>query len=222
MSLLDAFKKKEDGEVPDVTEMVQNGMSEQDIIDNLRQQGYDSTAIKSALVNATLAAGSPQNNPPQALKPMQASMPPSFSSFQQQPAVSTPSLTPPPQPTARSDSQKAGLSDQALDTIQQVLEQIIEEKWQAASADINALKTSMKANNAGVENIDDKVSKLNQRIDGIQNVMLGKTEEYNKTLADVNVELQAFEKVIDRLVPTISDSIKELRDLIDELKTAKS
>ena len=60
------------------------------------------------------------------------------------------------------------------------------------------------------------------RIDGIQNVMLGKTEEYNKTLSDVNVELQAFEKVIDRLIPTISDSIKELRDLIDDLKKAKA
>ena len=48
--------------------------------------------------------------------------------------------------------------------------------------------------------------------------MLGKTEEYNKTISDVNVELKAFEKVIDRLVPTISDSIKELRDLIDGLK----
>ena len=50
--------------------------------------------------------------------------------------------------------------------------------------------------------------------------MVGKTEEYNKTLSDVNIELQAFEKVIDRLVPTISDSIKELRDLIEGLKSS--
>ena len=59
-------------------------------------------------------------------------------------------------------------------------------------------------------------------IDSIQNTMVGKTEEYNKTISDVNVELQAFEKVIDRLIPAISDSIKELRDLIDDLKTQKT
>ncbi|MCL5101478.1 MAG: hypothetical protein M1348_02625 [Candidatus Parvarchaeota archaeon] len=198
MSLLDAFKKKEDGEVPDVTEMVQSGMSEQDIIDNLRQQGYDSTAIKNALVNATLAAGSPQNNPPQQKQPV--TMPQSFGSFQQQdstPAQIASSIQAPQSSmsTARTDSKKGGLSDQALDTIQQVLEQIIEEKWQSAAADITALKNGMKSSNADVGNIDDRVSKLNQRIDNLQNVMLGKTEEYNKTLADVNVELQAFEKV---------------------------
>lgn len=221
MSLLDAFKKKDDSDVPDVTEMVKNGMSEQDIIDNLRQQGYDSTSIKTALVNATLAAGSPQNMPPPAPRQPQMSMPQSFSMPPQQ------TFSPPPQPAPQAqmpkpDVQKSGLSDQALDTIQQVLEQIIEEKWQSASADLSSIKTSVKANKANSDNLDDKISKLNQRLDSIQNVMLGKTEDYNKTLSDVNVELQAFEKVIDRLIPTISDSIKELRDLIDDLKSTKS
>ena len=69
---------------------------------------------------------------------------------------------------------------------------------------------------------NEKLEKLSQRIDSIQNTMVGKTEEYNKTISDVNVELQAFEKVIDRLIPSISDSIKELRDLIDDLKNKDS
>lgn len=225
MSLLDAFKKKDEGDVPDVTDMLKSGMSEQDIIDNLRQQGYDSTAIKTALVNATVAAGSPQNNPLPSRPPQMQAPPFNFPQPQQSaPTPPIPTMQAPPmsQSSSKVDAQKSGLSDQALDTIQQVLEQIIEEKWQAASSDLTAVRNGLKGAGNNIDILADRVSKLNQRIDGIQNTMLGKTEEYNKTLADVNVELQAFEKVIDRLVPTISDSIKELRDLIDDLKKVKS
>jgi prefoldin subunit 5 len=227
MSLFDAFKKKEEGEVPDVTEMIRNGMSEQDIIDNLRQQGYDSTSIKDALVNATVAAGNPQNNPPQQTRPTQISAPQFNFSQQQDPSSATQSSPMPqtqvtPASNSRVDNQKSGLSDQALDNIQQILEQIIEEKWEASSSDLNVIRNSFKNTSNSIEMMEDKVTKLSQRIDNIQNMMLGKTEEYNKTLSDVNVELQAFEKVIDRLIPTISDSIKELRDLIDDLKKTKT
>jgi archaellum component FlaC len=226
MSLFDAFKKREEGEVPDVSDMLRQGMSEQDIIDNLRQQGYDSTAIKNALVNATIAAGNQINNPPAPVTQSSAQESTAQSSnfsINQGPVQFTPPQVQNSSVTQRSDPQKSsGLSGQALDTIQQVLEQIIEEKWQASSADLNSVKNGLKATDTSVDAIDDRLNKLNQRIDSIQNAILGKTEEYNKTLSDVNIELQAFEKVIDRLIPTISDSIKELRDLIDDLKKTKA
>ncbi len=225
MSLLDAFKKKDASDVPDVSSMVKSGMSEQDIIDNLRQQGYDSTAIKNALLNAS--AGNNQQAQP-AAQPQSRSQPAmtNFSIPQREdspaPAQLSMQQMQPVQLNRQDASKQSGLSDQALDTIQQVLEQIIEEKWEASSADLNSVKNSLKNTSGSLDMLKDQMNKLGQRIDGLQNVMLGKTEEYNKTLSDVNVELQAFEKVIDRLIPTISDSIKELRDLIDDLKKAKA
>jgi archaellum component FlaC len=230
MSLLDAFKKKEASDLPDISDMVQSGMSEQDIIDNLRQKGYDSTAIKDALINSNLSArgaepgqaarmdiGSvstqltPEPNAPprtaqEALEP-QSVMQPTTSVIQQF-----------RQPASQASEQQAGISDKAMDTIQGILEQIIEEKWQAASSDIDTFKNALNTNKDNVNALDEKIENLSRRIDSIQNTILGKTEEYNKTLSDVNVELQAFEKVIDRLVPAISDSIKELRDLVEGLK----
>ncbi len=230
MSLMDAFKKKDaSSDVPDVSEMLKSGMSEQDIIDSLRQQGYDSTSIKDALVRATTANDdAAEQTTGQNTRAPQPSQTP-----QDQFAMEEPEPSPPPQhfslppikfstPSSGKGGSSTGMSDQALDTIQQVLEQIIEEKWQAAASDIAAIKSGLKSTNSNVDMIDQKIEKLGQRIDGIQNVMLGKTEDYNKTMSDVNIELQAFEKVIDRLVPTISDSIKELRDLVDEMKHTKS
>ncbi len=223
MSLLDSFRKKDSSDVPDISEMIANGMSEQDIIDNLRQQGYDSTAIKEALINGlnkgaqqgTQNASAQKQQPvapqePPQIRPMNLSQPTPIAA--DTPRYNTQQLSAPKQ------EQPKQLSDQTLETIQQVLEQIIGERWNSASGDINNMKITIKNNSNSISEIEDRLDGLGQRIDGVQNTMLGKTEEYNKTISDVNVELKAFEKVIDRLVPTISDSIKELRDLIDNFK----
>lgn len=208
MNLVNAFKKKDENDVPDVSSMLSNGMSQQDIIDNLRQQGYDSTTIKNALVNAIRNNASNK----QAQQPAAQEIPIQRVQTNPQPAVQE----------SRQPYDGNAMSNQNLESIQQILEQIINEKWKSSSSELNSLRSSVNINTNSVENIKDNLEKLNQRIDSIQNTMVGKTEEYNKTISDVNVELQAFEKVIDRLIPAISDSIKELRDLVDDLKTQKT
>ena len=208
MNLMNAFKKKDD-DVPDVSSMLSNGMNQQDIIDSLRQQGYDSTTIKEALVNAIKNNSGNQNQQtnqqPQNIQRVQQI---------QQPVMQ--------EQKPQYDNSQSSLNNQNLESIQQILEQIINEKWKSSSSELNSLRSSLNINTNSIETIKDNIEKLNQRIDSIQNTMVGKTEEYNKTISDVNVELQAFEKVIDRLIPAISDSIKELRDLVDDLKAPKS
>lgn len=209
MNLMNAFKKK-DEDVPDVSNMLESGMSQQDIIDNLRQQGYDSTTIKNALVTALKNQGT-KSAPQQTI--------------QNEPEPEQTQRIAPVQSIIQSSQRSSSSQDtgsQNIENIQQILEQIIDEKWKSSASEINSLKSSLSMNSNSIENIKDQIEKLSQRIDSIQNTMVGKTEEYNKTISDVNVELQAFEKVIDRLVPAISDSIRELRDLIDDLKTQKS
>ncbi|MGC8533318.1 MAG: hypothetical protein ACP5MV_01665 [Candidatus Parvarchaeum sp.] len=210
MNLMNAFKKKDDNETPDISSMLNNGMSQQDIIDSLRQQGYDSTTIKNALVNAL------KSNPTK-----QASQQP-MQQMQEEPIQRIQNITQPAvQESRQSYESSPSMSNQNLESIQQILEQIINEKWKSSASELNSLRSSVNINTNSIENIKDNLEKLSQRIDSIQNTMIGKTEEYNKTISDVNVELQAFEKVIDRLIPAISDSIKELRDLIDDLKKEK-
>lgn len=212
MNLMNAFKKKDENDVPDISSMLNNGMSQQDIIDSLRQQGYDSTTIKNALLNAFKSNAGKQT----AQQPIQQ--------MQEEPVQRVQNIQ---QPSIQENRQSYEnnnntISNQNLESIQQILEQIINEKWKSSATELNSLRASVNINTNSIENIKDNLEKLNQRIDSIQNTMVGKTEEYNKTISDVNVELQAFEKVIDRLIPAISDSIKELRDLIDDLKTQKT
>jgi chromosome segregation ATPase len=206
MKLMNAFNKKDESEIPDVSGMLNSGMSQQDIIDNLRQQGYDSTAIKNALVTALKSGG----RPAQQMQPAAQEVPVQGMQTFQRPSMQ--------ESMSSLNQDQQGMSGQTLENIQQILEQIIDEKWKSAASELNSLRSNENINSNSIETIKDQIEKLGQRIDSIQNTMIGKTEEYNKTISDVNVELQAFEKVIDRLVPAISDSIKELRDLIDDLK----
>ncbi len=196
MSLLDALKRKDEGNVPDVSDMLKKGMSEQDIIDNLRQQGYDNTTIRMALMNASQAQQANQPPPPPQVQEVN-------------------------QPIQIQNPQQPKISEETLDAIQGILEQIIEEKWKTATADIETLKNENKRNSDMQRTLSEQIERMNQRIDELQNVMVGKTEEYNKALNDVNIELDAFNKVVDKLVPAFSDSIKELRDLIEEFKKAQ-
>lgn len=201
MSLLDSLKKKSPEEIPDISDMVKQGMSQQDIIDNLKQQGYSNTAIRIALVNASKNQDAPKQNIN------------TQTSQQTSTAQQIPQISPQEQP------QQGKLSEETIDTIQAILEQIIEEKWKAATADIELLKNETKRAMDSTHMLSEQIDKLNQRIDDIQNTMIGKTNEYNKALTDVNIELEAFNKIIDKLIPAFSDSIKELRDLIEQFKS---
>jgi len=205
MSLLDAFKKKGETNVPDISGMVSAGMSDQDIIDSLKQQGYDNSVIRQAL----MAKSAPQQQTQQQSTTQVAQQVP-----QQQIEEST-------QQPAKQDQPKGAINEETLDTIQAILEQIIEEKWKASSSEMEFLKNNLKRVDDFSHSVLEQLDKLSQRVDAIQNVMIGKTEEYNKALMDVNVELEAFNKVIDKLVPAMSDSIKELRDLISDFKSQK-
>ena len=217
MSLLDAFKKKEMNEAPDISDMIKSGMSEQDIIDSLKQQGFDNATIKAALINSNIEKAGDVGHDLSKEAPQSSGQTQSFVP-QQSPSPAQYSA---PQPAVQRLDQSKGLTSQTMDTIQGILEQVVEEKWQSAASDLDTIKSRSKANEEILNGVGDRIDKLNQRIDLMQGAMAGKAEEFNKTLADVNIELQAFEKVIDRLIPTITDSVKELRDLIDDLRKSK-
>lgn len=107
-----------------------------------------------------------------------------------------------------------------IQEIQAILEQIIEEKWKNAYKDIDALQDKIKTMQASIDSLTFNLTQTNKRIDDIQSIVISKNEEFNKTMKDVNIELQALDKVIMELIPTLSSTIREMRDLVEQLKNA--
>ncbi len=158
-------------DLPDITDLINKGYSYQQIIDELRKRGYDDDTIKEVLIkNAT------------ALKFAQAAQ-------TQTPPASQPQETQPQQSAQKPDIQE----------IQAILEQIIEEKWKNAYKDIDAIQDRIKSLAATTDNLAYRIDQISKRVDDLQTTLIGKNEEYNKAIKDVNIELQAFEKVLDKL-----------------------
>ncbi len=130
-------------------------------------------------------------------------------------------LQPPQNPMPQLPSQPlpAGKSMETLvDELQRIIENIIEEKWKSVEQKIstlNAWKTKLEDK---VGALNSKVSELTSRIDGFSKTMVSKDEDYKKTMSDVNTEMEAIEKLMGKLVPSLAEEIKELRGVVEKMK----
>ena len=57
---------------------------------------------------------------------------------------------------------------------------------------------------------------LNQKFSDTQNTMLGKVEEYNKSIGDVNVEIKAMGKVFQKLIPEFTENVNKLSKSVNK------
>ena len=63
-----------------------------------------------------------------------------------------------------------------------------------------------------------KVEDLDNKLAQTQTAMIGKVDEYNKSIGDVNVEIQAMGKVFEKLIPEFTNNVKELSEIVKKHK----
>jgi hypothetical protein len=51
--------------------------------------------------------------------------------------------------------------------------------------------------------------------------MIGKVDEYNKSLGGVNVEIQAMGKVFEKIIPQFTDNVNRLSEIVDKKSVSK-
>ena len=67
--------------------------------------------------------------------------------------------------------------------------------------------------------VETKIDNMQKRLESIDKMLMGKIEEYNQTMEDVGTNVQAMEKVMKNLVPSLSESVKELRGMKKKKKS---
>lgn len=182
-------------ELPDITDLINKGYSYQQVIDELKKKGYDDDTIKEVLVKNSAAF-----------------------KFNQQ-ASSNIQLAPNPSIASSVNAPQGNPQTQNIQEIQAILEQIIEEKWKGAYKDIDVINDKIKQLQSSIDSLTFSLSQVNKRVDDIQGIILAKNEEFNKSMQSVNIELQALDKVMMELIPTLSNTIREMRDLVEQLKS---
>jgi hypothetical protein len=109
-------------------------------------------------------------------------------------------------------------SEQLINELQRIIEEVIQEKWAEVEDKLNSLDVWKTRVDGRVESVAEQIKSLTGRIDDFGKGMMAKGEEYKSAMEEVGTEMSAIEKLMGKLIPSLADEIKELRNVVDKMK----
>jgi len=104
--------------------------------------------------------------------------------------------------------------------IEEIAEAIVTEKWQKFSKEFDEVKRSQDDLSSALSGMQERMNNLEKKMDMVIQEVLGKVDEYGKGISDVSTELKAMQKVFGTMVPTMTENVKEMQELVGQAKTS--
>ncbi len=188
-----------------VMSMRQQGLNNNQIIQNLQRMGYPPNLIFDAMNQADIK-GSVQPIP---------------ADFLQQPQQPQGSQLPSQQPSMPSmdfsQPQQSG-EPVSKESVEEMVETIIDEKWEELMKNVNKIIDWKNKADAKVGQLEQQFKDLKQDFDKLHNAVLGKVAEYDQNIINVGTEIKAMEKVFQQIIPTFTENVNELSRLTQNIK----
>ncbi|MBT4823610.1 hypothetical protein HN695_06255 [Candidatus Woesearchaeota archaeon] len=212
-----------------VIAMRQHGLSNNQIIQALQNEGHNSTEILDAINQADLKGGV-EMSPNQSGQPVPAQMPGQPSQPPQQPPGASPAqgpgpMSPPGQPLppgfgspAPAMGQEAREEGPALERIEELAEAIIDEKWNEIVKSINKIAEWKERTDAKITQMEQKFEDLKHNFDTLHKGVLGKIGDYDSTLTNISSEIKAMDKVFQKVLPVMTENVNELSRITQDMK----
>jgi prefoldin subunit 5 len=175
-----------------VIAMQQQGLSNNQIIEYLQRQGYAPEQVFEAMNQASVK-GNIENN------------------FSQNPPLNNP----PPSNSFQTD--EVNFSNDS-EKIERIAEAIIEEKWNELTKHITKIIDWKDKTESKINKIEQEFTDLKKNFDSLHNSILGKVSEYDNNIINLGVEIKAMEKVFQKILPTLTDSVNELSRISKTMK----
>jgi hypothetical protein len=102
--------------------------------------------------------------------------------------------------------------------IEELAEAIIDEKWNEIVRSINKIIDWKERVEARVNKIEQQLEDLNKSMDTLHKGVLGKITDYDQNLTNVGAEIKAMEKVFQKVLPSLTESVSELGRITDGMK----
>ena len=141
-----------------------------------------------------------------------------FQTPQASPAFYPPQM---PMPPAPSPPPRFAPVKPSTEEMQEIAEKIVEEKWKSAEKEIDTIRKWRDETETNLSNLSDRMTKLEMKMDSVEQAILGKVEEYGKSISDVGTELKAMQRVFQTTMPAFTENIKELQGLVEETKAKR-
>jgi prefoldin subunit 5 len=108
------------------------------------------------------------------------------------------------------------------DDIEQIVETVIDEKFEKIAAKINNLDGLKKDMDTQIQNMTKSVDSMQKRLDETQKSIMNKVSEYNKSIMNVDSEIKALTQVFSKIMPTFTSNVKELSKAVGRVKKKPS
>jgi len=180
----------------DVRGMRDQGLSNNQIIQNLQRDGLPSGQIVDAMNQADMGtAAAVPDMPMPATEPIAPTMPP-------------PQADPAPSPSY--DDASPTTYDER---IEEIAEAIIDEKWVELIKQVNKIVKWKQEVDARIQTIEARVNDIKMSFETLQRGVLKKVEDYDKNIVSVGTEIKAMEKVFQKVLPELTDNVNQLSRL---------
>ena len=214
--------------VGEVLEFIKKGLSNEEITKQLEVKGFNLQQISDAINQAKIKEGVEGNMPEQNMQEQQQSMEQDIPLPQGQPEgqVQSPGVTEvqggmqeqyqqqeqyPPQQAYPQQSQSYG-------DMQALVEQIIEEKWQAAMKDMGDVRVFKARVSDDMEAVKQELVRTQKRLEDLQVAVMGKVKDYSDGVVKIGSDMKALEKGFTKIMEPLTLNVKELGRISEEFK----
>jgi len=211
-----------------ITQMQQRGMSDGDIIKNLRNEGLSQKDISDSLAQARIKMAvsqddgayqestAPQNMQEQYSPSQQYEQPTQqYAPTPQQyaPQEYSPELqgTYPPQ-----DGQQYYAPEQSamsIDTISDIVERIVSEKVKEINQKIKSSTEFRTKTEEDITDIKERLKRLESTIDSLQRSIIGKVGEFGQSTTLIHKDLENLHGTVSKLMNPLIDNYNELKKI---------
>ncbi len=222
-----------------VLEMRAQSVSNNQIIQLLQREGYDLTAIFNAMNQADVKSGidygelaavpkippggstmANQMQPEQEFYPQQRAGLPEAPQYpgqeqdfgMQQPIAPGPGAPFPQQPEMEQMQYPQGPAPAGYEAqrIEELAEAIIDEKWNEIVRSINKIIDWKERVEGRVTKMEQQLEDMQKNFDMLHKGVLGKISDYDQNLQNVGAEIKAMDKVFQKVLPSLTESVSEL------------
>ena len=111
-----------------------------------------------------------------------------------------------------------GIQQDSSSQVQEIVESLIEEKWEDVLNKVGDIGLWKERVEMDLTSIKQEIIRTQTHFMSLQKSVLGKVHDYNQSILDVNTEMQALEKVFQKILEPLSTNVKELSKITEKLK----
>ena len=125
----------------------------------------------------------------------------------------------PQQPPQQGSVQGTSSTDDSVSN-EELIEAIIDEKWNELEKDINTILKWKDSAEKRLVTMEEKITSLKNDFDKLHENILGKVGEYDNHIKDVSAEISSMEKVFAKILPVFTEKVNQLSQVSDEFARA--